>query len=547
VNERNRYTRFVTSTVAASLAVLALLTAVSFLVVSRLHGDSSALKETQFALYDSAWEVKYLDEALTHSATQYALTKGSIPWRSRYDALVKRLDEVLANLQAQTDAKTTAPFDAVSEANYKLVQLEADVFAAVDRGEPEKAASILAGPYNKQKQIYQKGVDEFFNSQRTLIDMRLSRAVGLSSWLRFASILPGLTLGIAVLMIGRSSLRTARLATDRDHERGRAIALRETEQRITSALDLAQTESEVLGAVHDILVAEFDGHVELLLADSSRTHLRQAISTDPTRQLPGCGVPSPSQCPAIRRGSAMTFDDPSSYASCPHLRSRAVGDCKAMCVPVSLMGQTVGVIHGLSERSVDYEKSKDNGRLLERIANQVGDRVGVMRTLDKSQLQAATDPLTGLLNRRSLEQRVTDLGTENTPYSVVLFDLDHFKKLNDTHGHATGDIAIRVFAKTLRDALRTNDLICRWGGEEFLVVLPHADLAVAELLTERIREVLVLTLTSGTTPFFTTSAGVAEAHINDALLDVVARADEALLLSKQNGRDRITLASAGFV
>jgi diguanylate cyclase (GGDEF)-like protein len=526
----------------ASLLVLTIVTASAFFVISDVHNDARQLKDKQFRLFNNAWTVRHLDESLTHSAAEYTLTAGAPEWRSRYDRLVEELDAVISDLRKEASAADVAPLDSVDKANVALVKLEMEVFALTDRGEVEKARDILSGSYTEQKKIYQKGIDSFFNNERARIDSRLRSSVTISSWLRFIALIPGSVLALAVLAIGRISLRNAKISSDRDQERSRVLRLQQTDQRVTTALDLAQTEPDILTATHDILVTEYHGHVELLLADSSRTHLRQAISTDPTRQLPGCRVPSPGDCPAIRRGSSMTFDDPTNYAACPHLRSRDVHGCAATCVPVSLMGQTVGVLHGLTDRETSVHDSADNARLLDRLANQVGDRIGVIRTIDKTQLQASTDPLTGLLNRRSLEHRVSELIADGTRFSVAIFDLDHFKALNDTHGHSTGDNAIRVFAKTLRDSLRNNDLICRWGGEEFVVVLPRADLSTAELLSDRIREVLALGLANGTTPSFTASAGIAQLEAGELLVSAINRADQALMRSKAAGRNRVTLA-----
>ena len=91
-------------------------------------------------------------------------------------------------------------------------------------------------------------------------------------------------------------------------------------------------------------------------------------------------------------------------------------------------------------------------------------------------------------------------------------DLDHFKGLNDTHGHETGDRALRVFAETLRESVRSEDLVCRYGGEEFTVLLPGVDLAEAVEIMERVRETLARTTRRGDVPSFTASFGVAESE-----------------------------------
>ena len=98
----------------------------------------------------------------------------------------------------------------------------------------------------------------------------------------------------------------------------------------------------------------------------------------------------------------------------------------------------------------------------------------MLRTMLRSHVQASTDGLSGLLNRRTLETRLRRLHRSGTPFSFVMADLDHFKRLNDTHGHEAGDRALRLFAEVASSTVRSNDLTSRWGGEEFAFVFVNA-------------------------------------------------------------------------
>jgi diguanylate cyclase (GGDEF)-like protein len=528
----------------AAVLALGLLSTLSWLAINQLHDDMQDLRVTRFTLFDDAWQVRFLDEALTHSTSEYVLTADPI-WKQRYQTDVDRLEVVLARLGQRGGATAMKPLDEVNDANERLIDLETDVFQAVDSGFTEDARLLLEGPYVEQKRKYQAGVERLFSVQRKAIDGELLRVTRLTRLLTFASLIPGLLLALAVMVIARGSSRTTRLANERDRVRDNALRLQATERRITQSLDMAQREDDLLDVVRAVLVSEHpQGHVELLFADSSRAHLRQVMSTDATTHGPGCEVRTPSDCPAIRRGAALHFADPADYSACPQLRRRTLTGCTASCVPVALLGQTVGVLHTVvPTNGVDDSVDGSTSWILDRLASQVGDRVGVMRTLEQTKLQAAIDPLSGLLNRRSLEYGVSELIVSNTDYSVVLFDLDHFKSLTDQHGHQTGDHAIRLFSKLLRDSLRSADLICRWGGEEFLVVLPNAAQATAAQLAERVREQLSRSTAGGEIPRFTVSAGIAEARRAEPFHDVVARADAALFAAKQAGRNRASVAA----
>jgi diguanylate cyclase (GGDEF)-like protein len=128
------------------------------------------------------------------------------------------------------------------------------------------------------------------------------------------------------------------------------------------------------------------------------------------------------------------------------------------------------------------------------------------------------------------------------PYVVACGDLDHFKQLNDTFGHDVGDRALRLFATVLRDSIRPNDLACRYGGEEFVVVIPDCSVDEAVSVVERVRTSLADGLSTGRLPSFTVSFGVASSRNAESFERVVSIADSALLQAKASGRDRVTVA-----
>jgi diguanylate cyclase (GGDEF)-like protein len=303
---------------------------------------------------------------------------------------------------------------------------------------------------------------------------------------------------------------------------------------------MAQDEVSALDTVDRALgLAAPDRPVELLLADSSRAHLVRAAGTGLDRS---CGVESPRDCVAVRRGQTLTFKDSEELDACPHLRGRPGGTCSAVCVPVNVLGNTVGVLHATG--TVADPPPKEVAEALEKVSTQSGARIGMLRALHRSEIQAATDPLTGLLNRRSVEDRIHMLQREERPFAVALADLDQFKLLNDTHGHETGDRALRLFSHVLKTSLRPGDIAARYGGEEFLLVFPDSDAHAAASAVERLREELAVAVGAGGTPPFTSSFGVADIRHGANLAEVLSAADEALLLAKREGRNRVLVAPA---
>jgi diguanylate cyclase (GGDEF)-like protein len=156
------------------------------------------------------------------------------------------------------------------------------------------------------------------------------------------------------------------------------------------------------------------------------------------------------------------------------------------------------------------------------------------------------DPLTGVLNRRSLIERLDAAGVcaRGLPTAVLFIDLDHFKLINDSHGHPVGDTCLRAIIGPIQTELRQSDVIGRYGGEEFVVMLSSADAAAARPIAERIRRRVEEVMVGGVGPpiRITCSIGLA-ASDTEGLWGkaLVARADEALYTSKRSGRNQVRM------
>jgi diguanylate cyclase (GGDEF)-like protein len=350
------------------------------------------------------------------------------------------------------------------------------------------------------------------------------------------SIVIGLIIaGTAVTFITRHALRV-------EHEQARSDAVQTDVARriafgssLQTALEMSRVEASAFDIVAEALSQAAPGmRSELLLADSSKAHFRQVLVSSTETDTVGCGVISPDDCPAASRSRNMVFPDSTALDACPNLRGR---HCSALCVPMSIGGNSIGVFHVMAEDGSPPSDTVEQD--VEVVARRASERLAMLRAFEVSQTQANSDSLTGLMTRRSLEAAVRDLQSTGTPYSVAYGDLDHFKILNDTFGHAAGDRALRTFSQVLRDSLRPNDIPGRYGGEEFVIVLPECSLDEARQVLGRVRERLAERIVVADLPPFTISFGLASSDQGTDFDLVVALADAALLSAKAGGRDRI--------
>jgi diguanylate cyclase len=211
----------------------------------------------------------------------------------------------------------------------------------------------------------------------------------------------------------------------------------------------------------------------------------------------------------------------------------------------------------IQEATGELQKTIESGKLATQAITRLRDEITILRQgIDQLSDQAITDALTGIPNRRgfdlALEQAMTDANRTRNAFTLIMLDIDHFKNINDKYGHPTGDKVLRYVASMIRNALRGDDFVARFGGEEFAVILPNTLLANGESVAENIRKKLCARpLTRGgdklSLGHITASFGLTRFKLDEDSRSVIKRADDNLYKAKQQGRNRVfscTMADA---
>jgi len=260
-------------------------------------------------------------------------------------------------------------------------------------------------------------------------------------------------------------------------------------------------------------------------------------------------VYTPDDCWALRRSQPHPGAGDATAPVCAHLVQSGVTASHTLCLPLSSQGQALGVLSLCSLSPI----LSDMRQLAATVADQLGLALGNLQLQASLRTQSIRDPLTSLFNRRYLEasipRELVRAERRQGGLSVLMFDLDHFKRYNDTQGHDAGDALLGAFGALLARSCRREDMPCRFGGEEFTMVLTDADHANALAHAETIRaatSALVVPYRSGTLPPASVSIGVATyPEHGDSPEALLRMADQALYRAKQLGRNRV--ASAGDV
>jgi diguanylate cyclase (GGDEF)-like protein len=229
----------------------------------------------------------------------------------------------------------------------------------------------------------------------------------------------------------------------------------------------------------------------------------------------------------------------------PRLAALFPGARRLLVVPMLVEGERIGVVVAEESSQRRYRIDSRVRPMVEQFASHAALAVSNVRLLEQVQMMAETDSLTGIPNRlmfdRALQKELGRCDRSGASLGLVLLDIDHFKNLNDTHGHQAGDDVLRHLALTLQDHSRNFDTVARYGGEEFAVIVPAADMAECREVAERLRhEIEQLDLVAPVTASMGLAMYPLHATDGDAL---IRAADDALYRSKHEGRNRVTVAS----
>ena len=322
---------------------------------------------------------------------------------------------------------------------------------------------------------------------------------------------------------------------------------------MSEMLQSCQTSEEAFTSISHFVPQFFPRDAGALYLLRNSKNLLSAVTTwgpaPPTEEL----FP-PDDCWAVRSGRVHRVQDPASGLLCKHITDPMTPSSGYLCVPLVAQGVSLGILHiRVSSGALPGKEAEElaaKQRLAMAIAENLALALANLKLRETLQNQAIRDPLTGLYNRRYLEETMDREMHRSrrlkAPLGVVMMDLDHFKAFNDTFGHGAGDALLSALAHVITAGIRSEDIACRYGGEEFLLVMPGAGLETTGERAENLRQAVKALQVKYQGRFLkstTLSLGVAiftdHGHTAE---EIITAADAALYRAKQAGRDRVEIA-----
>ena len=587
----------ITNWAYGATVLLTLVSGTTMILASNAHEQERAAVEQRYRLDQATVTLNAEVFALTEHARQY-LDTGDPSYRRLYQRDAAALRAVEDRIRHLGDVGAGADeLDSLKQAIRwadALQDEQREAIAAHDRGEETKARELLFGATYEREldrartavERFQYRLDQrtetnvaaaanlarvwktisevtlaitgflffcvlfFIFRQRVLKPVvRLSDVVNRLAAQDYAVELPALgqideigDMAQAIRIFRENGLERQRLEAERDAD----LAMRDLLSRMTQRMQGCDTLLDLKDVVQRFVPEIAPAHAgRLYLLDPKRNAMVEACSwMEPVNSRPEF---APMSCWALRRGLPHRPAGTQIDVVCEHMDLRGGEVPDTLCLPLTAQRETFGLLY-FEPRANVLEAAVQSTYLL-MLAENIGLALANLRLRDQLREMAMVDALTGLANRRQLDAvlgaRVSGADRRAQPISCLMIDVDHFKRFNDNFGHDAGDMVLREVGAVLRGALGETDLAFRYGGEEFLVLLPGLDAAQALARAEDIRaQVSAIRIMHEGTPLepVHVSLGVATAPEHCTAERLVPTADASLLRAKSQGRNQAVVA-----
>jgi diguanylate cyclase (GGDEF)-like protein len=353
--------------------------------------------------------------------------------------------------------------------------------------------------------------------------------------------------------VSRQKQREDELARLHADMTAHAEALKQRESEIKQinelyeVLQACNSEQEAYPIIGSVAADLFPRRGGALAVSVSRDHQMETVAEWGTGARMAATFPL-DDCWALRRGQMQEVDDPGAVQTCRHFQSAPAGPY--ICLPLTVRGELQGMLHlrGAPGESLGSQP----GQLLTTLGEVIKLSLSSLKLRDALRAQAIRDPLTGLFNRNYLEEtlrrELSRSARRQAPLCVAMLDIDGFKAFNDTYSHHAGDVLLKAVGAFFLNKLRASDIVCRYGGDEFVLVLPDTGLRLVSERLDRLRaevKSMECKYEGKTLPAASVSIGVAQwPDHGSSPEELIKAADSALYSAKHGGRDQVSVVGA---
>lgn len=570
--------KFSKSLIAWSFSIAVILSVVGAMIytsVSELLEDMARVTHTHIVMGTVAETLSLVKDVET-SQRGYIIT-GQNRYLDPYHAAIPLLKQNLIKLKSLTadnDTQQRHLLPLTEAITNRLSVARAVIGVRRKQGFAAAQRIISTGEGRREMDAIRAGIADMDAEERRLLELRSNNAQSAS---RFALIAGagGLLVVIIIVflilnLVRRESMR--RMEVEEGLEKAN-VQLQDSlnvMQRLTQEMTIIATFAEMLQScrseseAYNVIKRTLPQVLPEAAATLGLINASQNL-VETVLQIPQDGITpnvlfSPNDCWALRRGHIHLVQDESSGIPCPHLvDTKLTTDDSAngnkqsppgamLCLPLMAHGETLGVLTIFAKQ--DQTLSESDQRVAFAVAEHVSLAVANLKLQQTLRTQSIRDPLSGLFNRRylevSFEREIARALRHTHPLSVLMIDIDFFKKFNDSFGHEAGDLLLKEFGGFLVGQCRGEDIACRYGGEEFTIILPETSIEVAQKRADQLRlgtSQLQVEYRRQRLPQITISIGIAAFPIHGTSKeDLMRAADTALYRAKKAGRDCTIIA-----